>query len=158
MTAFPDHCQVIQSDATKLCQIVDNLLANAVKFTERGQITVGFREQEEPAPGFVIVWVKDTGVGIAPEHLPHVKKVFYQVHTGDARPYEGVGLGLAIVEAHLRLLGGAIQITSKVRTGTLVTVALPRTVEKWNREELYKKAQQCLNLMKGAAQWNKESG
>ncbi|MEM8601677.1 MAG: ATP-binding protein, partial [Bacteroidota bacterium] len=101
-----------------------NLLANAVKFTEPGgTITVGARTD---ALGTATVWIRDTGVGIAPEHLPHVFDRFYQADGSNTRQHEGSGIGLALVQEVAALHGGTVSAESELGVGTTFTLRLPR--------------------------------
>ena len=112
---------ILNIDRQKLQQIVLNLLDNAVKFTERGEIKI-FASQQD---GFLKLAVSDTGVGIQQEDL---KNIFEEFHRGDftgTRNYRGTGLGLAIVKRFVDLLGGEIDVASEVGTGSTFTVKLP---------------------------------
>jgi heavy metal sensor kinase len=118
-----DHV-LVDVDQTRVTQLLVNLLDNALKFTPSGGsvlVTV------ERPPGEAVLQVADTGVGIAPSHLPRIFERFYRVDAARARSDGGAGLGLAIcrwiVEAH----DGSIDVTSKVGKGTTFTVHLPAT-------------------------------
>ncbi|EYF05953.1 ATP-binding protein [Chondromyces apiculatus] len=102
--------------------IILNLLSNALKFTFEGEITVSLREQEDR----VVVEVRDTGCGIAPETLPHVFERFHRLKVPRARSREGSGLGLALVQELVRLQGGEIEVESDVLRGTTFRITLPR--------------------------------
>ena len=109
------------SDAQRVRQILLNLLSNAIKFTEEGQVKVAIADGEE-----VRVAVSDTGLGI-PEHLlPELFKEFSQLETGDGKRYAGTGIGLALSRRLAHALGGEIEVTSKVGTGSTFTLVLPR--------------------------------
>jgi heavy metal sensor kinase len=116
---------MLAGDQTRLTQLLVNLVDNALENTPRGgSVTVEAESQGRRA----VVSVRDTGVGIAPDHLPHIFERFYRAETARSRAAGGVGLGLAIcrwiVEAH----GGDIEVTSRVGHGTTVTVHLPVVV------------------------------
>ncbi len=101
-----------------------NLLSNAVKFTPQGgQVTLGARVG--PA-GDLLLWVRDTGIGIAPENIEKALAPFSQVDNALNRKYSGTGLGLPLVRRLAELHGGNIQIDSKLGSGTTVTVRLPQ--------------------------------
>ncbi|BAU11366.1 multi-sensor signal transduction histidine kinase [Leptolyngbya sp. NIES-3755] len=102
-------------------KIVFNLLSNAFKFTLEGEITVRLH----PVDHHLILEIEDTGVGIAPEELPHLFERFYQVKGTQARSHEGSGIGLALVHELVQLQGGTINVTSTVGVGTCFTIALP---------------------------------
>jgi heavy metal sensor kinase len=113
----------LQADEDLLLQLLLNLLDNAIKYTEaRGEVSVGWEESGQQ----VRLWVRDTGVGIADEHLPHLFDRFYRVDKARSRAQGGVGLGLAIngwiVQAH----GGSISVESSVGKGSTFTVWLPK--------------------------------
>ncbi|HVJ89072.1 MAG TPA: response regulator, partial [Labilithrix sp.] len=115
----------IETDALKLRQILLNLLTNAAKFTDAGEIVV---EAKLGSNNDVIVTVEDTGSGIAAEHLPFIFEKFRQIDGSSTRKVGGTGLGLAIVRELCRILGGRIDVKSVVGRGTIFTVALPHQV------------------------------
>jgi PAS domain S-box-containing protein len=122
------------SDQRRVEQILINLVNNAVKFTEHGEVrvtaaetTLDRRDDEpgaEPIPG-ARIQVADTGMGIAEQDLPKLFKPFRQLDTGLARTVEGTGLGLAICKRLVQLLGGEISVTSEISSGSTFTVVLP---------------------------------
>ena len=118
----------ITGDQERLQQVVWNLLSNAVKFTEQGgRVRVGL---ERVGPN-VQLTVRDTGVGIAPEFLPHVFERFRQGDAGTTRQRGGLGLGLAIARQLIEMHGGTIEAASGgVGTGSSFTVTLPRTMRR----------------------------
>lgn len=111
---------VLNTDRDKLRQIVLNLLDNAVKFTERGEVKISASQQK----GSLKLEVSDTGIGIREEDL---NQVFEEFHRGGstAKKYRGTGLGLAIVKRLVGLLGGNIEVSSEVNVGSTFTVTLP---------------------------------
>lgn len=111
----------IETDALKLRQILLNLLSNAAKFTDAGEIAVDVKR----APAGVVITVEDTGTGIAPEHLPFIFEKFRQLDGSSTRKVGGTGLGLAIVRELCRVLGGSVDVTSVVGRGSVFTVTLP---------------------------------
>jgi signal transduction histidine kinase len=113
----------IETDSTKLTSILDNLINNAIKFTAAGSITV--RARNVPAEREVEFQVEDTGRGIDETELSRIFEPFYQVNGAVAHPCGGVGLGLAIVQRYLTLLGGSIAVRSRVGEGATFTVRLP---------------------------------
>lgn len=114
---------IIETDADKLTIVLDNLINNAIKFTAVGAITVRVRDLPERA--IIECSVADTGPGIDPEQLPLIFQPFHQVDGSSTRRYDGVGLGLAIVDSYLRLLGGDVSVESQLGTGTTFTIRLP---------------------------------
>jgi signal transduction histidine kinase len=101
------------------------LLDNAVKYTERGEIAV-VAERLEAADGvWVAVHVRDTGIGIPPEHLPRIFERFYRVDKARSRQQGGFGLGLSIAKHLAESLGGKITVQSEVGKGSIFTLWLP---------------------------------
>jgi signal transduction histidine kinase len=111
----------IWSDRRKLKIVLKNLVGNALKFTPAGSVVVRCRPVDEAC----ILTVQDSGVGIAPEHLPVIFDMFRQGDSSDARSYSGVGLGLYIVRRLLTQIGGDIAVESTLGRGSLFTVTLP---------------------------------
>lgn len=113
----------ITADPRAIKQIVLNLLANAVKFTEAGgRVLV----QTRASMTDVTIRVVDTGIGIPPEHLPRLGNAFEQVESEHARQHQGTGLGLALCKSFAEMHGGGLTIASEVGVGTMVSVSLPR--------------------------------
>jgi signal transduction histidine kinase len=104
-------------------QIVTNLVGNAIKFTERGEVVVAV---DAPSPGRVRVVVRDTGAGIAPDELPRLFDAFWQgTRDSGGAGGGGTGLGLSIVRQLAGLLGGDVAVTSTLGAGATFTVELP---------------------------------
>jgi signal transduction histidine kinase/PAS domain-containing protein len=119
-----EQSAVITSDPKKLRQVLFNLLGNAVKFTDAGEVRVGLQSRDER----VIIEVRDTGAGIPPEHLERIWEPFWRaVHPGAPQP-SGTGLGLGIVQRLVRLLGGEIRASSEPGRGTTFAVDLPAAI------------------------------
>jgi signal transduction histidine kinase len=117
---------VIPGDAGALRRLFLNLVSNAVKFTERGAVTLTARRVEEPGEEprpRVEVRVADTGIGIAPEDLPRVFDRFYRADA--ARGAGGTGLGLAIARMIAERHRGTISVESTPGAGSVFTVRLP---------------------------------
>jgi signal transduction histidine kinase len=112
----------VDVDPRRVGQVLRNLLANALTHTPPGgEVVVSARPDGERAE----VAVRDTGVGIAPEHLPHVFERFYRVDRARARATGGAGLGLAIVRELVQAHGGQVSASSEVGRGTTVSFTLP---------------------------------
>jgi len=106
-------------DGNRLYQILVNLIGNAIKFTERGSVTVRLRATEIVDDYAVLEFkVKDTGVGIARDKLPRIFDRFEQIDNNATRKHPGTGLGLSIVRSLVELEGGAIRVSSIVGEGT----------------------------------------
>jgi signal transduction histidine kinase/DNA-binding response OmpR family regulator len=113
-------------DRDKIDKIVTNLLANAFKFTPAGkEVYMNIRYRNANPSGTVQITVEDTGIGIAPEHVARIFERFYQVDAKANRPFEGTGIGLALVHQLVKVLGGTIQVASIEDVGTSFTVTLP---------------------------------
>jgi len=111
----------VLGDEARLRQVLFNLLSNAVKFTERGEVAVGARREE----GELVLWVRDTGIGIPPERLEAVFDAFTQGDGSITRRYGGTGLGLAISRRLTEAMGGRLQVRSTPGRGSTFTVRLP---------------------------------
>ena len=111
----------IRTDRAKLARVISNLLGNAIKFTESGSVAVSVSE----TPKWVRIRVRDTGTGIAKEHLDHIFDEFAQFHDQTRSQDEGWGLGLAICRRLTEALGGEISVESKPGAGSAFTVSLP---------------------------------
>ena len=120
-TEITADAERVFADATALRQILQNLVENAVRYTQSGSVTVFARREK----GGIVIGVRDTGVGIPPEHLPRIFERFYRVDAGRSREVGGTGLGLAIVKHLAEAHGGSVRATSTVGVGTEVAVALP---------------------------------
>ncbi|GAA6624103.1 PAS domain S-box protein [Scytonema sp. NUACC26] len=121
---------VVLGDPNRLQQIVWNLLSNAVKFTPRGgkvEVKLSIEESQwEKTQQSVLIKVKDTGEGIAPEFLPYVFERFRQADSSSTRSHGGLGLGLAIVRHLVELHGGTVRVTSPgLARGTTFIISLP---------------------------------
>jgi len=111
----------VATDRRKLRIVLKNLLGNALKFTSRGEVVVRCAVDD----GLLRCEVRDTGIGIAPEHLPIIFDMFRQADSSDARAYRGAGLGLHIVQRLVHQLGGEIRVASDVGRGSRFTFTLP---------------------------------
>ena len=112
----------VSGDKVKLRQLFTNILENAVRYTPAdGKISISLLEKESNA----VVSISDTGIGIPPEHLPHIFERFYRVDKARARADGGVGLGLAIAKIIAESHKGKIQVESEVGKGTTFIVSIP---------------------------------
>ncbi|HXV81219.1 MAG TPA: ATP-binding protein [Candidatus Binatia bacterium] len=111
----------LKTDRDKLKQILLNLLSNAAKFTEDGEIRVS----AQPENGTLKLAVSDTGIGMKPEALEHIFEEFRQAEKATASKYGGTGLGLAIVKKFVNLMGGDIGVESEVGKGSKFTITIP---------------------------------
>lgn len=122
---IPADAARVNADPTAFRQIVTNLIENAVRYTREGAVTLTTRG----GSGGTWMDVHDTGVGIAPEHLPRIFERFYRVDAGRSREQGGTGLGLAIVRHLIDAHGGRVDAASVVGRGTTISVFFPSAVE-----------------------------
>jgi two-component system, chemotaxis family, sensor kinase CheA len=125
-----EEITTLETDARKVRQIMLNLISNAIKFTEKGSVTVIARKRvsilsEDRQIDQIVLSVKDTGIGIPLEKQKHIFDAFYQVDNGNSRNYGGTGLGLSIVRELTALLGGNVEFESQPGEGSVFTVVLP---------------------------------
>jgi len=111
----------VVSDINKYRHILQNIIGNAVKFTENGHVAVASQQQGEQ----LVITVTDTGIGIAADHLPHIFDEFRQADGSTSRRFGGTGLGLAIAKKYANLLGGTIAVESTPGEGSQFTLTLP---------------------------------
>ena len=138
---------IVTTDGGKLRQMLQNLINNGIKFTEKGLVTVsvrvvGVRDQElgvgaapqfptpnsqplGPSSLFVELKVSDTGIGIAPETLPNIFELFRQADNSLSRPYGGIGMGLYVVKKLTEFMGGRVAVASEPAKGSTFTVTIP---------------------------------
>ncbi len=109
------------SDRALVGQILRNLVSNAIKYTPRGRVELRALSRS----GSVHIEVRDTGVGIASEHLPYIYDEFYQIGSGGGAPREGYGLGLSIVQRLVQLLDLKLEVRSRPGAGSVFTLELP---------------------------------
>ena len=120
-TTLSDTDALVLTDSTKLNQILINLISNALKFTDKGSINIGYKVKLD----FLEFCVSDTGLGIPQKYHIRIFERFYQVQPSISRLYEGTGLGLAISKAHVELMGGKIWLTSEPGKGTSFYFTIP---------------------------------
>jgi len=112
---------MLESDEAKVHQVLENIIANAVKFTEKGGVTVSATERN----GHVEITIKDSGIGISSKDLKTIFEEFRQSDGTTTRKYEGTGLGLAIAYKAVQLMGGKIEVSSVIDQGSTFIVTLP---------------------------------
>src|SRR5215831_18156413 len=118
-----DDIPELVTDEAKVAQILRNLISNALKFTESGEVRVTARRGEEN--GQIIFSVRDTGIGIAQEDQERIFEEFAQVDTGLQKKVKGTGLGLPLSRSLAELLGGTLRVESVVGQGSVFTFAIP---------------------------------
>jgi PAS domain S-box-containing protein len=124
---LPTEPVFVDADPTRLAQVVGNLLNNACKFTDRGG-RVGLRVDRRDRQA--VITVRDNGIGIAPEQLPHIFGMFTQVDTSLERSRGGLGIGLTLVKSLVEMHGGTIEVHSEgLGLGSEFVVRLPTAVD-----------------------------
>jgi len=113
----------VEADVLRLTQVMKNLVNNAIKFTAKGQVEIGCRLGSTAHT--VVLYVRDTGIGIAPEHHDLIFDQFRQVDGSNTRKFGGTGLGLSICKNLVKLMCGRIWVESKSGEGSLFQVELP---------------------------------
>jgi signal transduction histidine kinase len=124
-TDLPATLEVFNDDG-RMRQVIVNLVSNAIKFTERGSVTVRL---QTPSPDRFVLAVQDTGVGIEPADQAHIFEEFWQVNRDPKLKSKGTGLGLAIVHAIVQAMGGTVTLESTRYLGTTFFVELPRWIQ-----------------------------
>lgn len=119
-----DAALEVRTDVQRVRQILLNLLANALKFTERGEVVLAVQSTADE----VRLEVTDTGIGIPAHAMGELFRDFHQLDAGDGRKYTGTGIGLALSRRLARALGGEIEVRSREREGSTFTLVLPRLV------------------------------
>ncbi|SEB23627.1 Signal transduction histidine kinase [Paraburkholderia sartisoli] len=112
---------LVESDPHRIRQIVNNLVTNAIRYTETG----GVRLQLVQGPTLLSIFVRDTGPGVHEDQIPLIFREFTQLDASRARRFEGAGMGLSIVKGLVDLFGGSIQVESRVGEGTTFRVTIP---------------------------------
>ncbi len=121
----PQDARWVYADRTALRQVIVNLVENAVRHTAQGTVTV-FAQRDDS--GYTWVGVRDSGVGIAPAHLPRIFERFYRADSARSRESGGTGLGLAIVKHLVEAHGGQVRAESILGRGTTVSASFPPAV------------------------------
>jgi PAS domain S-box-containing protein len=118
---IPKELPSIVGDRYRLSQVLKNLLVNALKFTDHGSISIKADKKED----YIIITIKDTGIGISKNEVRKIFNKFYQAYTGDDRKNEGTGLGLFICKEILQKHGGKIWVKSTLGKGSTFFIQLP---------------------------------
>ncbi|MGY6125098.1 ATP-binding response regulator [Paraburkholderia strydomiana] len=114
---------LVDSDPHRIRQIVNNLVTNAIRYTETGTVRVKLMQR----PALLSFIVSDTGPGVPQAQIPLIFEEFTQLDSSRTRRFEGAGMGLAIVQGLVRLFGGSVEVSSMVGEGTTFTVTIPVT-------------------------------
>lgn len=124
----------LYTDEAKVAQILRNLISNALKFTENGEVRVTGRLSNDGQS--VIFAVRDTGIGIAPEHHDRIFEEFSQIHTPLQKRVKGTGLGLPLSRSLAKLLGGDLAVESVPGQGSVFTLEIPAIMGEPDRDSL----------------------
>lgn len=131
----PNVPKELVGDELRLRQVLINLLTNAIKFTEKGEVSLMIRlldrREQEATIEFV---VRDTGIGMSDEQVEHLFEEFTQADSSMTRRFGGTGLGLAITRKLVYLMGGSIHVTSRLDHGSEFSVRIPLTVSRFKRD------------------------
>jgi signal transduction histidine kinase/ActR/RegA family two-component response regulator len=134
VTECPPSVGVMHGDATRMRQVLFNLLSNAAKFTEKGRITLRVSRETLEGKEWVRFDVQDTGIGMTPEQAAKLFQSFSQADASTGRKYGGTGLGLAICRRFCRMMGGDVTVASEFGKGTTFTARIPAHVEETSAE------------------------
>ncbi len=142
LSEIPANLPEIRVDKRRLCQVLINLLNNAIKFTPEGgnvtlsvsKVAVDVQENDNPEFNYLRFAVKDTGIGITSENLTTLFKPFVQIDSALNRRYEGTGLGLALVKNIVELHGGSVGATSEIHQGSEFFITVPYTCQSGSKD------------------------
>lgn len=123
--AIPEHLGFIHADQTKIRQILINLLGNAVKFTEKGEIRFAVRQGLREGLHWIQFFVSDTGIGMTQSQISRLFQAFSQPNASAARRHGGTGLGLALSRVFAEMMGGTITVRSALDRGSAFKVEVP---------------------------------
>ena len=129
VTEFGDNLGQIRADLTKLRQALFNLLSNAAKFTSDGTVTLSAVRERREDGDWILLAVRDTGIGIPADKLDHVFEEFSQADDSTTRNFGGTGLGLPISRRFCQMMGGDITVASNPGEGSTFTIELPAAVD-----------------------------
>ncbi|HXI08237.1 MAG: ATP-binding protein [Bradyrhizobium sp.] len=131
---WAEDVPALYTDEAKVAQILRNLISNALKFTENGEVRVTARLSNDGQS--VIFAVRDTGIGIAPEHHDRIFEEFSQIHTPLQKRVKGTGLGLPLSRSLAKLLGGDLAVESVPGQGSVFTLEIPAIMGEPDRDSL----------------------
>lgn len=137
----PDYISLVKADDNRLQQILYNLVGNAVKFTQKGEIVVSAMQKKN----LIEIKVSDTGIGIPETQINNIFKTFYQIDSSSVREYSGTGIGLSITKHLIQLHHGEIRVESKEGVGSEFYFTIP--VSSVKRYELEDSGHQIFSLL-----------
>jgi PAS domain S-box-containing protein len=133
----------IKTDSKRLIQVLINLLKNALKFTDEGQVAFGYSRIAKDDIEFLKFYVKDTGIGIDKKYHEIIFNIFRQVDDTSTRKYGGTGIGLSIAKRIVEMFGGEIWVESELGKGSIFYFTIPLILQK---EELENKSRNIKNV------------
>jgi CheY-like chemotaxis protein/anti-sigma regulatory factor (Ser/Thr protein kinase) len=125
---------LIREDVTKVRQVLLNLLSNAAKFTEKGNVSLEVVRESDVTGSWVVIRVRDSGIGMTPEQTAKLFQAFTQADGSTMRKYGGTGLGLALSRKFCVMMGGDINVESEAGKGSTFIVRLPGDIENYDGE------------------------
>lgn len=134
--SLPEKPIRVSSDEVLVARVIENLLDNAIKFTNQGSVSLAVKGVNTPAGYRMILDVADTGIGIDADHLETVFHQFRQVSEGLVRDFEGTGVGLSLCRSYLILLGGDLKVVSTPGQGSVFSILLPALWEEADKSVL----------------------
>jgi signal transduction histidine kinase len=125
----PEDVGIMYSDVTKVRQCLFNLLSNAGKFTENGELIFEVKRDTIGEDEWITFEVRDTGIGMTQEQISKLFQAFMQADASTTRNYGGTGLGLVITKQFCQMMGGRIEVKSEFGHGSTFTIHLPTVVK-----------------------------
>ncbi|MFH2094353.1 MAG: PAS domain S-box protein [Bacteroidota bacterium] len=122
---IPEKHVIVETDRTKINQILTNLISNSIKFTPSGSVEFGFKLEKQKNKKVLRFFVRDTGIGIPEDKMDVIFDRFRQVDEGNTKTYGGTGLGLAICKSLVELMGGKIEVKSTIGKGSEFSFFIP---------------------------------
>lgn len=122
---FGEGLSAVRADATRLRQALSQLVDNAIKFTDKGAVTISMRRLGRSGKDWIELRVTDTGIGIAPDETVRLFEKFSVLHDASSSKYGGTGLGLALSKRICRLMGGDIRVESQIGVGSAFIIEIP---------------------------------
>lgn len=129
-SSLPDQQANMKTDKEKINSILTNIIKNAIKYTQKGSIEIGYTVRKKEGKKEFEFFVKDTGIGIPKNRLDAIFNRFVQADIEDRQVFEGSGLGLSIAKAYVEMLGGTIWVESKVGIGSQFYFTIPYQTKK----------------------------
>ena len=136
LPTLSENRDTVYTDSDKLYGILSNLIKNAIKYTEKGNIEFGYYEKPDSKPAELEFYVKDTGIGVPKGRQEIIFDRFIQADIEDTRAYEGSGLGLSIAKAYVEMMGGKIWLESEEGKGSVFYYTIPYDTKKRDSRDI----------------------